>query len=719
MRPAFYGVAVLLASSFLVVAATRQAHRADRITDRLSAVSTADLSAQRLEAQVAKLVSLTDVALLLSAVDPEERASLIQEQELGGSALATFLTARRGGAVERLEAGRSLLSDWPPPMSSTEVGSLHLAGPSSLVGDDPWVVVWRPSREASSWIGVASRWSGLVEASGLDDLAGHGYEYRLSRKDSGGSTTLSRSATPLWSPLVERSVAIPGGSWELEIGRAAMRSRRAGSVAILGLILSVALSLVVYAAARRPIEWERQWDEESALAAGEREQLLLKLKETQRGSRRLQREFFHDPQSGLPTRAYFMTRLNSSLESLRRDPLRRLSLVLISLEGFRTVAEALRPQEAQSLLAEIAGRVSDGLGLDDLAARLSPDELCVLVLGQRAAEGSKAVLERLQRVLTEPLTVAGTNVYLDPHFGVAHSEQGLEPGPQLLANADLALQRAKRGGPAAVAEYAAAMREDAVTRRLLESDLQTGLQQGELIPFLQPIVELMSGRLAGFEALVRWNRPHEGLVSPVRFLPLAEDTGRIVEIDRVMLRAVCRQVREWLDEGIENPFYISVNLSGRHLVESDLAEFVASTLSEHDVPTERLRLEITESAMIGGFTTALEQTRRLREMGLKLLLDDFGTGYSSLSYLHRFHLDLMKVDASFVREITSPGVHRDIAKTIVDLSRSLGLATVAEGIETEDQRRELLEMGCDYGQGYLFGRPMPVDEARALWLMPS
>jgi len=710
MRPAVAGLTLFFAALLLAVGAARQTARGERAAAEIDAAAQSSLAALRLELAVDRLATASDLAGILAAVPPAERRRLGRDL-LGRLGPAdVLLAASPTGEVSVLlgdeGAAAGAAGDGTAPSGPT------LVGPLSPSGGDPVVAVWRPAAGGAR-AGAAARWSRLLDAAGLHALPGAGYDWRLTRADAGGTTVLARFSERAWRPAVERGVRVPGGSWRLEMSPLRPAPGRATLVGLIGAILSAVLGTAAYALARRPAAIELERAEDLRFAAGERDELLRRVDELEREEHRLRQEFFHDPQTGLPTRAYFMTRLANELESLRRDPRRALSLIVVELSDFRTVAAALTAREAATLLAEIGRRIDGCLGPEDLAARLSPDEFAVLAGGPRGQDAGAAVAGRLRRAFAEPIGAPGAPLYAATRLGIAHSDHGLEPPSQLLENADLALRRTRGAGPGATAEYAAAMREEALSQRLLESDLQAALERGELVPHFQPIVDLRDGALVGFEALVRWERAGEETVPPARFLPLAEDTGLIVDVDRTMLRRACEQVRAWLDEDAPGGFYVSVNLSGRHLLAADLADSVRATLDDTGLAPERLRLEITESALIGNFTAALEVTRRLRRMGVRLLLDDFGTGYSSLSALHRFEIDVMKIDASFVREITAEGIHRDIARTIVSLSQILGLATVAEGIESEEQRRALLAMGCKHGQGFLFGEPMPARQARA------
>jgi EAL domain-containing protein (putative c-di-GMP-specific phosphodiesterase class I) len=323
----------------------------------------------------------------------------------------------------------------------------------------------------------------------------------------------------------------------------------------------------------------------------------------------------------------------------------------------------------------------------------------------------------VQEAVTQPFNIGGHEVFTTASIGIALSTTGYERAEDLLRDADTAMYRAKLLGKKRHIVFDREMHDRAMELLQIETDLRRAITRKEFFVNYQPIVSLETGKVSSFEALVRWRHPERGLVGPSEFIPVAEETGLIIPLGQWVLNEACRQVREWqklhlADEHVT----ISVNLSSRQFSQADLIEQVSSALRESGLRPGCLKLEITESMVMENIDTAIDMLMQLRGLGVGLSIDDFGTGYSSLSYLHRFPIDTLKIDRSFVTQMTDNTENAEIVRTIVTLARSLDMDVIAEGVETREQLRQLSALGCDYGQGYLFSRPVGPSQALELLL---
>jgi EAL domain-containing protein (putative c-di-GMP-specific phosphodiesterase class I) len=346
----------------------------------------------------------------------------------------------------------------------------------------------------------------------------------------------------------------------------------------------------------------------------------------------------------------------------------------------------------------------------DTVARLGGDEFTVLLEGVRGTDDATRLADRILAHLRTPISVGGHTVSVAASIGIALNSSAHGRPDDLLRDADVALYRAKEAGKDRYAVFDSSMDQPAVEQLDLERDLRSALARGELRLHFQPIVELTTRRVSEVEALLRWQHPTRGLISPAAFVPLAEETGLIVPIGRWVLEEACRQVQDWPveDEG-SDAVVVSVNLSARQLQEPALAADVQRILRQTNLPASRLKLEITESMAMQHVEGAAHMLRELKTLGVQIAMDDFGTGYSSLAYLDQFPLDSLKIDRSFVASLGHHGDKRAIIQAIIAMGRSLHLSITAEGIETYDQYQELLSQGCDMGQGFYFARPQPIE----------
>jgi diguanylate cyclase (GGDEF)-like protein/PAS domain S-box-containing protein len=416
----------------------------------------------------------------------------------------------------------------------------------------------------------------------------------------------------------------------------------------------------------------------------------------------------HDPLTGLANRTLLLDRIAHALTRSGRSG-SPTTLLFLDLDGFKTVNDSLGHAVGDKLLIAVAERLGAGLRPTDTIARLGGDEFAIL-LEDTGTEAATPIAERLGRSLATPFDVGGREVLARASIGMATGAPGQRAADELLRDADLAMYMAKRKGKGGHAIFEAAMHTAALERLELEADLRRALAAGEILVHYQPIVRLADASLVGMEALVRWNRPGHGLVSPAGFIPVAEETGLILELGRWVLEEACRQVVAWQsDHPLSPPLELSVNLSARQLQDPGLVEQVEETLGHSGLEPSRLVLEITESMLMKEPDTAAERLAALKRLGVRLAIDDFGTGYSSLSYLRRFPVDVLKIDKAFVGAIAAGPEDAALAHAIVRLANTLELGTVAEGIETEEQLAKLRQLGCELGQGYFFARPLASD----------
>jgi diguanylate cyclase (GGDEF)-like protein len=379
--------------------------------------------------------------------------------------------------------------------------------------------------------------------------------------------------------------------------------------------------------------------------------------------------------------------------------------------GFKLVNDNFGHDRGDQLLVEVTKRLRGCLRRVDTIARIGGDEFTVLLEDVTSAGDGALVAERITEALRAPFRIEGQEIFVGASIGIALGapDQGTT-AQGLLRNADIAMYRAKANGRACFEVFKASMRETVRGRLKMEAELRRALERGELRLHYQPKVELRTGRLVGLEALVRWQHPERGMVPPGSFIPMAEETGLIMPIGRWVLETACRQAGRWRsDAEIGEGLVMAVNLSPRQFRHPRLVDDVGHVLSAMRLDPGGLEIEITEGTAMGDADATVKTLERLKSLGVRLVIDDFGTGYSSLGYLKRFPIDVLKVDRSFVAGLPGNAGDAAIVQAVVGLSRALGLKAVAEGVETVPQLDELRALGCDQGQGYLFGRPMPAE----------
>jgi diguanylate cyclase len=423
----------------------------------------------------------------------------------------------------------------------------------------------------------------------------------------------------------------------------------------------------------------------------------------------LEHQAFHDSLTDLANRALFNDRVRQALARARRSG-GGLAVLFVDLDDFKVVNDSLGHGAGDRLLREVAARLRSCLRDHDTVGRLGGDEFAILA--EDADLGTaRQLAERVITTLAAPFPLVGGQVTIHASIGIAFDERLALDEAQLLRNADIAMYAAKSRGKGTYEVFQSSMLRSVRDRHDVQAALEGAIERRELVVHYQPIIDLHTGRVAGAEALVRWPRPDRGLVPPAEFIPLAEETGLVVELDRFVLRQACRQVAGWVADA--GPLLLHVNLSAHHLLRNDLAGNVAAALRDSGLPPECLALELTESVLMHDLEVAIVRLHELKRLGVGLAIDDFGTGYSSLAYLRQMPIDAVKIDKSFVDGVAGAAEESAVARAIIALATTLHLDTVAEGVERPEQATALAELGCHLAQGYHFSRPVPAaDMAR-------
>ena len=428
----------------------------------------------------------------------------------------------------------------------------------------------------------------------------------------------------------------------------------------------------------------------------------------------LERLALYDSLTGLPNRALFTDRLAHAIE--RRGRAQATAVYFLDLDRFKRINDSLGHAAGDEVLREIAGRVQRMLRPDDTVARFGGDEFTVLCESVGGVLEAVGVADRLQREIARTLRAGGAELRLTASIGVALAEPGEETDySRLVDDADAAMYRAKERGGARTELFDVAMRERAVDALSIEQELQHGLERGELRLFYQPLVSLGSGDMVGAEALIRWEHPERGMLSPDKFLPVAEESGLIVEVGAWAVGEACRRLRDWdRRNGGPSAFGLAVNLSARELTHPDVVSTVLNAVRRSALDPSRLTIEVTESTAMADRDSGFRALRELSDAGVRIAIDDFGTGYSSLDHLREMPADIIKIDRSFVAGMAANSPDSALVAAAIAMGRALDMEVVAEGIETSEQVADLRELGCPLGQGFLFARPLPPEELDGL-----
>lgn len=442
---------------------------------------------------------------------------------------------------------------------------------------------------------------------------------------------------------------------------------------------------------------------------------ITDITERRRVEEQLAYDALHDALTGLANRALFLNRLQHALERIRRNRGIPFAVLFLDVDRFKLINDSLGHGTGDELLREIGGRLAQSLRPGDTVSRFGGDEFTVMLEAVGTAVEATHVADRLLQALGAPFSLRGREVFTSASIGIALCDSGDVQPEELLRNADAALGRAKTRGRGRYEVFDRQMHAAAMRRLQIETDLRRALLNDELRLEYQPVVRLDTGRIVGFEALVRWRHPQHGTILPADFIPVAEETGLIGAVGRWVLDDSCRVLARWQAAAPRDPpLSMAVNVSARQFLQSDLLQQVECSLRRHQLAPGSLRLEITESVLIDKADAALETLHGLRALGVELHLDDFGTGYSSLAYLERFPIDAVKIDRSFVHGMEAETRRARFVAGIAAFARSLGVGVVAEGVESPEQPAALRELGCHYAQGYLFSPPLCADAAERL-----
>lgn len=427
---------------------------------------------------------------------------------------------------------------------------------------------------------------------------------------------------------------------------------------------------------------------------------------------------FHDALTGLPNRALFMDRLEQRLKHMIKRKGKKkqtLSAVLfLDLDRFKVVNDTLGHSTGDMLLINIAERLSASVRPSDTIARFGGDEFAILIEDIEDRAQVNQITQRIQNLLTRPFHINGQEIFTSSSIGIAFCSTGQERPGDVMRNAEIAMYQAKSRGKANCEIFDKRLYSRKIGRLQLENDLRKAVEHDEFILHFQPIIDLHTEGITGFEALIRWNHPKHGVIFPLDFIPLAEETGLIIPLSEWILEEACSQISKWQRKYATDMLSMCVNISAKQFLDVNFDAKISQTLRNHCLDACCLTLEITESVIMADNAHAISMIKKLRDMGIRIHIDDFGTGYSSLSYLNRFAVDALKIDRSFVMKMLSDNENREIVRTIASLAHTLNLDVVAEGVEGADQLKAIKDMKCQYGQGYLFYKPLTAEQIERL-----
>jgi diguanylate cyclase (GGDEF)-like protein/PAS domain S-box-containing protein len=454
----------------------------------------------------------------------------------------------------------------------------------------------------------------------------------------------------------------------------------------------------------------------AAINKNERVCVVRDMSERKALERRLEQQAFHDSLTKLANRALFIDRLQHALARSSRGS-NYVAVLFLDLDNFKIINDSLGHEVGDQLLTAVSSRLREGLRPEDTLARLGGDEFTVLLEDITNVSDAMRVAERITEVLRTPVAVAGHEIFVGTSIGIALNTDEASTPSDLIRQADMAMYKAKVAGKSRYEVFDPSMHAYALQRLQLQSDLHRAIERGELRVHYQPKVKFTNEMIEGMEALVRWEHPVRGLLAPGEFIALAEETGLIVPIGRWVLEEACKQLSEWQEEHSSvGQWTISVNLSAKQLQQPQLIKEVAEVLRATKLDPARLVLEITESALMVDELSTTATLQALKNLGVQLAMDDFGTGYSSLSFLRNFPVTIIKIDKSFIREMGRDTSEAAIVSGVIKLAHALRLQVVAEGIEAPEQLSQLKALECDVGQGFYFGKPLPIDEAHDVYL---
>ncbi len=425
----------------------------------------------------------------------------------------------------------------------------------------------------------------------------------------------------------------------------------------------------------------------------------------------LTHDALHDPMTGLPNRTLFIDRLEQAIKNRKRSEIHSYAVLFLDLDRFKIINDSLGHLAGDQLLIKVSQCLRNCLRVEDTVARLGGDEFVILLNNIQDSEAAIKTAERISDNINRPFHIGGHEIFTSISIGIAFGGENYSTGEELLRDADTAMYKAKRSGQKHYEIFGSGMRVQTIDKLLLETDLKRALSRQEFSLAYQPIISLANHQLIGFEALLRWQHPKHGMISPLDFIPLAEETGLIIPIGWWVLREACHQIYSWqLKHPDCSHLSISVNISNKQFAQHDFVEKLQFISQETGIPSTSLKLEITEGTVMINPVSVAEKLTQVKRMGIEIMMDDFGTGYSSLNYLRTFPLNTLKIDKSFVDQMfCDEGL--EIVKTIINLAHNLKMQVVAEGVESDVQARSLHDLGCEYGQGFFFSKPLNSSDA--------
>ncbi|MGD1919887.1 MAG: EAL domain-containing protein [Pleurocapsa sp.] len=440
------------------------------------------------------------------------------------------------------------------------------------------------------------------------------------------------------------------------------------------------------------------------------QKLRQEINERQKVQQQLVHDALHDSLTGLPNRAFLMERINFTIAHARENHGYMYALLFIDLDRFKIINDSLGHLTGDMLLIAVSKLLQECVRENDIVARLGGDEFVILLDGIRNVRDATFIGDRIQQRLQSPFELQDQSIFTSASIGIVFSSVEYSNASDLMRDADIAMYRAKDNGKGRYTIFDQTMYDETLRLVELENNLRLALQRDELMMYYQPIISLDSNSLIGFEALVRWKHPQRGFISPTEFIPIAEDTGLILDIGEWILKEACEQLQKWREQFSRLPLIrsikMSINLASQQLQQPNFIKKLDRILLETGLSGRFLKLEITESALIEPEGNIQNTLRQIRNRNIKLSIDDFGTGYSSLSYLRRFPIDTLKIDRSFIEQMNFDSENFEIVRLIITLAKTLGMDTISEGVETLQQLNQLKALGCEFGQGYLFSRPL-------------
>lgn len=706
---------VLLAGSRLVVLSMQQhAQQA-----RAAAQAFADRTAHALETQ---LRAMHDLAARRALLPP-------------GATPGVFWLTADGAVMDAPAPDRAVVGEIAAEWKSQPAGmTTDILGPIRA-GSQLWVAVRAPLGAGSSggWSVAFRDLDSLLLAARLDQAARAGYEFELTRFDPDSGRMVGLTATaqaPLSQPVTAAILpdAPPAGmsasivaarapalAWQLGI------APRAGWFPATDLVIDVSLLILVtwlvalgvrdtmrhMGQLRSALAVSRQRLQRSQLRLAEEVELRAGLQQ------RFEHAHYHDSVTGLPNRHYFIDQLDRVLRAMRTSKVERnVALLLISIDRYRVITDTVGHTAGDELMVQITRLFDQALSSHEhVLARWSEDELALLLTDAADAESVMSTARALQQTLQNPIELRRNSVSAATTIGASFVDSGLQRPEQVLREADLALSRAKSQGGASLVTYNSAMQAQLLQAVSLEADLHAALQRGEFRLLFQPIVALKDRRIVGVEVLLRWLHPVEGLLTPSRFLSLAEDAGLIVPITRWIILRVCQLSREWRPRvPSASDLYLSINLSPAALLDPGLTDYIFQVLRETGTAPSSLKFELTENGLVNHVGAARRVLDRLHSMGCELMLDDFGTAYSSLSHLQLFPFDYLKIDSPIDGRFGADPANEALMRAMAQMASTLGLKTIAEIVETPAAAKALEQIGCEFGQGNAFCAPLDIEQ---------